>query len=177
MNLKSALGCWRSVKFNRSASGWGPRTIVGRWFLASLFESETEMNRYRNMLNRGVGGYNNDEPAVLDLVCIAIVRRYFGDVIDPRRIDSFAADLSGRVRGAEPPIQVEVEALVYLALGDRDSLPVVRKMSRSDIFHTQASISARIAFELELSRDEVMDIIVNAEGRALEQGWKPPLLP
>lgn len=164
------------MEFKKSASGWVPQTVVGRWFLASLFESEAEQDKYKKMLNGGVGGWNNDEPAVLDLICIAIARRYFGDIIDPCRIDAFSADLSGRVRRAEPPVKMEVEALVYLALGDRDYLSIVRKMSRSDVFYTQSSISARIAFELQLSREEIAHIVVNAEARALEQGWKPPLL-
>lgn len=165
------------MEFKKNGVEYSLRTIVGRWFLASLFESEAEQYKYRSMLNRGVSGWNNDEPAVLDLVCTAIVRRYFGNIIDSRRINSLAVDLSDRVRGAEPPAKVEVEALVYLALGDRDSLSIVRKMARSDIFYTQASISARIAFELNLSQKEAVDIIIQAERRAVEQGWNPPLLP
>ena len=143
--------------------------------LAALLGQREERDRRSRLLNGGVNGWNNDEPAVVEIICEIEARRYFRSHADVRAITAFVAELRAKIHSVAPPGRLETEALVRLALGDPDV--VISGIKRLDVFAIQVAIAGQLSRSLDLSESEIVQLIVQAEQLAVERGWHPPLGP
>jgi hypothetical protein len=150
-----------------------PCTVVGRWMLAVLLHQRESELRLGRMLNGGKSGWNKDEPAVIEIACEFAVRRYFKSSINIDEIAAFVADMRGRVRSTSPPGQSETEALIRLALGDRDI--AVPQVSASEIFLIHGTVVGQVVYRLQLTQAETRRLVERAERQAFKRGWNPPL--
>jgi hypothetical protein len=155
--------------------GLGPSTYMGQWLRAALLNQVDLRNRLNTSLNNGTPGWNEDEPAVVEMALELAAREYFGDDYDVRAITEFVTQLRARIRSVEPPPRLETEAVIRSALGEADIVT-------SDI-HPPKKLSlqlrALVLIKILRAWDEpkVDRVIVAAETKAIERGWHPPRLP
>lgn len=152
-----------------------PRTIVGQYLRALTTGDAMLWRQLSAKLGGGKPGWNYDEPAVIEAACELTVRRLWGTNYDLRDITAAvtfmrAADQSG---GRTPPGQLEMEAIIRAALGetDVDTSGIIPPTT----FEVHIAVTGYAMRKLDLSQAEIDQIIVDAENRAFERGWNPPL--
>lgn len=150
-----------------------PRTVVGRWLLANLLHQQELQQKLSPMLNGGKAGWNNDEPAVVEVACQLTVGQYFRRDVDIREITAFAAEMRSKIYSVKPPGQLETEALIRLALGDPDV--VIDNIVPLDIFTIQGTVTGQAVNKLGLTETDIRELVMKSERLAFERGWNPPL--
>jgi hypothetical protein len=159
---------------SRAGSSSKPRTVVGQWLRAGVLGDLAARRALSRRLNGGSDGWNDDEPAVVEIACESAVRRFFGSDPDVREITAFVSDLRDRVKGSVTPIsQLEAEAVIRSALGEDDV--DISDLRRVTLFNVRSIVTVRICLRLGLGDKEVNQLIADAERTAFERGWKPPL--
>lgn len=156
-----------------AALAW-PRTYVGLWLRAVLLRQEELGYRLASKLNGGrQTGWNDDEPAVVQAACELGVGRLFGTSYDVRAVTAFVGKLREATDNDPKYDQLKTEAVIRLALGDRDvdttGITAVEKYG----IHSAALAGARA--KLGLSEAEVNQLVTDAEKIAAERGFNPPL--
>ena len=151
----------------------GPRTYAGLW-LRALLRGDGES--YRNLapkLNRGVKGWNDDEPAVVEAACQIAVRRFFG-AYQHAPIDDFVADMRNRIAKVRiAPSQVDMEAVIRAAIDESASSLEIR---RGELLNIRSAITGNISDILKLDALGIDNLIREAEDMAIARGYNPPLV-
>lgn len=159
----------------RPVSSPGPRTYVGQWLRAGIFEDRDTQMRLGARMNGGQKiGWNDDEPAVAEAACELAARRFFGLHYDVRQVTAFVAELRERVKNSRTPIsQLEAEAVIRSALGERDV--TIGDLRRSTLFNVRCLATGQLCLRLGLNRQEVEQLISAAENMVFDRGWNPPI--
>jgi hypothetical protein len=151
-----------------------PRTYVGQFLRAMILRDGELQEQMRRNLNGGNPGWNDDEPAVVELVCQRILRLLFGKKYTVRDIAEFI-DLIELAAAGDPPIdRPKVEMLIREAIGEPGA--EAKDIPRSQKFVLRGIMAPAAAFRLELNESLVDEIIVDSERLAFERGWHPPLI-
>jgi len=149
-----------------------PRTYVGQ-FLRAMFLRQKELRgELQRKLNYGKPGWNDDEPAVVELAFKSILRLFLGEDYDAHDIGEFL-DLVEYV--AAPPIDRSMaENLIREAMGE----PGVEENNTppQQRYLLQVLMAGLASLHLELGESAVDEIITDSERLAFERGWKPPLI-
>lgn len=159
---------------SRSVSRDGPRTYMGQWLRALLLRQTELRERLQPKLNGGrETGWNDDEPAVAEAACELAVGRFFGTSYDVRAITAFVA-LLREATGNDPKYdQLKTEAVIRLALGDRDV--DTTGITAGQKYLIRLAVLTLAYGKLRLSEAEVDELVTDAEKIAVERGWNPPL--
>jgi hypothetical protein len=158
---------------SREVSSGKPRTYVGRFLRAALLDQREERSRLERRLNGGKSGWNDDEPAVFRAASELMVRRYFLRDVDVREITKFVSDIRAKIHSATPPDQLEAEAVIRAALGEKDI--VTDDIRPAEEFNINGLIVGQITRKLRFSEADIDELIADSERIAFEQGWNPPL--
>jgi hypothetical protein len=153
-----------------------PRTFIGQYLDAMIGGHLERRRQLSEKLGGGKPGWNWDEPAVVQAACELAVRRLWGtnyDVRDVTAAVTFMREASKERRGQAPYGQLEMEAVIRVALGeiDVDMSGIIPPTA----FEIQIAVIAYAAAKLELSDSEVDQVIVEAENIAFDRGFNPPL--
>jgi hypothetical protein len=141
---------------------------------AALLRQRDRRNELQGTLNDGKPGWNDDEPAVVELVCQMAVRRFFAD---GRGMQDIATVVDAVQQASEDDMAVdrlEVEALIRKALGE-DEIGT-KSIGNGKKFILRIWITGAVVFLLNLDEATVDETITDSELLAFEQGWKPPLV-
>lgn len=150
-----------------------PRTNVGLWLQAVFLRQHARRDELRDTLNRGVDGWNYDEPAVVQAVFETVMRRLFGRDRDDQAIAEFAGKVRAVMDGEPEVDQGTAEALIQTALGDPGADAGINPGQR---YVLQALLAGCGVFIMGITDEAtVNEIIAEGERVAFEQGWKPPL--
>jgi hypothetical protein len=154
--------------------GAGPRTHIGRWLRAVVLDGVPEMERLSRHLNGGRPGWNPDEPAVVEAACELAMRQTFGESPNAREITALVAHLRAipLPAGAVAPGQLEMEAVVRAAMGDRSA--IIDDIRPSVLLVIRDRLIVLASGQLGWSESDVDQLIADAEDLALRRGWHPP---
>jgi hypothetical protein len=130
-------------------------------------------DQLRPTLNNGREGWNDDEPAVVQVACETIVRRYFGPGYDVRAVAGFVDDLREATNDDGRFSRLKTEAVIRTALGEANvDTSGIKKGER---FNTHLIAIALASRRLEFNDKDVDQLIIDAEQVAFDRGWHPPL--
>jgi hypothetical protein len=118
-------------------------------------------------------GWNDDEPAVVEAACELAVGRFFGTEYDVRDITAFVAELAEATERDLTRDQQKTEAVIRLALGDRDV--ETTGITAGQKYFIRIVVVALVVGKLGLREADVDQLITGAEKIAVERGWNPPL--
>jgi hypothetical protein len=151
-----------------------PRTIVGRWLLATILGVEEQRSQLVTKLNRGESKWKTfDEPTVVEVTCWLAVRRLLPVNADEAQISALAADMRSKDRSNNVPLQNVMEEIIRAALGYNDVS--LEGIASTKLFMAQGFTVGYAYFKLEMEEKEVARLIAEAERIAFGQGWNPPL--
>src|SRR5260370_27852389 len=104
-------------------SSAAPRTHVGRWLRAAMLGQRELRDRLLLTLNGGSKGWNDDEPAVVEVAAELVLRRYFGpDETSPEDLTWLAQLVSASIAQDERPLdERQAETGIRSAVGGRRS--------------------------------------------------------
>lgn len=151
-----------------------PRTYVGQWLRAAFLRQRELRKELQSTLNGGKPGWNDDEPAVVELAFETVLRRLFGDAYDASDITNLVDILRSATEGDPPVDQVKAAALIRETLGE--SVPAVGDIDPGQKFVLRFMLAGTAAFVLDLDEAAVDEIITDSERIAFERGWKPPIV-
>jgi hypothetical protein len=157
----------------KRAAGPRPRTCVGLWLRAALLDQRELRDQLRATLNGGKAGWNYDEPAVVEAVCLVALRRLFPAGLDAHAISAFVSDLRSRIHSTPPPGQLETEALIRAALGDPDV--IIRHIPYAEVFQAHTAVIGAACVRFGLNEAAIDQMINEGERIAFAHGWQPPL--
>lgn len=147
---------------SRSVSRGGPRTYVGQWLRAVLLRQRELRDRLHFKLNGGrETGWNDDEPAVVEVACELAVGRFFGTSYDVRAITAFVAELREVTANDPAHDQLKTKAVIRLALGDQDV--DTEGITSGQKFLIRLAVLTLAAGKLGLSEADVDQLITDAE--------------
>jgi hypothetical protein len=151
-----------------------PRTNVGLWLQAGLLRQDARRDELRTTLNRGVPGWNNDEPAVVQGAFEIVMRRLFGPEYDIRAITEFVGNVRAVMDGEPEVDQVKAEALIRAALGEAGV--DADRINPGERYVLQTILAGGGIFSMGITDEAAVNgIIAESERVAFEQGWRPPL--
>lgn len=131
-------------------------------------------DRLSSNLNGGRGGgWNDDEPAVVEAACELVARRFFGASYDVRTITAFVAEMREATANNPPLDQLKAEAVIRLALGERDVDD--RGITAGQKYLIRSLVTVFGCGKLRLKEADIDQVVTEAEKIAVERGWKPPL--
>jgi hypothetical protein len=159
----------------KSDSSLGPRTIVGRWLLATILGHEDQRDQLVTRLNEDESKWKKyDEPAVVEVACWLAVRRLLPTNADETQISALARSMRSKNRSNSVPGQHVMEIIIRAALGHQDVS--FDGIGSNILFVTQGFAVGYAYFKLGMERDEIARLITEAEQVAFKQGWNPPLI-
>lgn len=152
-----------------------PRTFVGRWLRAAMLDQRDERDRLVATLNRGVAGWNDDEPAVVEAAAELVLRRYFGPgQPDPELARSLAYAVTAGLGQIRRPLdERHADAVIHSALGEPS--PVFDALKPGDKHVLKGTATSIAAVMMDLDEAAVDELLREAERVAFERGWHPPL--
>lgn len=160
-------------RWPRPAAASRPQTYVGQWLRAALLNQPQLRGPAPPHAERWKGGWNYDEPAVVEAVSAIPARKLFPAGLDTQAISAFVSDIRSRVHSTTPPGQPEIEAVIRVVLGDPDV--VVSHIPHLEIFQAQVLVAAAACRRLGLDEAAIDQMIAEGERIAFVQGWHPPL--
>jgi hypothetical protein len=130
--------------------------------------------RLQSTLNGGRRtGWNDDEPAVVEAACELAARRFFGASYDVRTVTAFVWEMREATANDPPLDQLKAEAVIRLALGDKEVDTEGITPGQKYLIRCQATTYA--SAKLGLGEAEIDQMITDAEKIAVERGWDPPI--
>ncbi len=158
-------------------SSAAPRTHVGRWLRAAMLGQRELRDRLLLTLNGGSKGWNDDEPAVVEVAAELVLRRYFGpDETSPEDITWLAQLVSASMAQDERPLdERQAETVIRSALGEERS--ALEALLAVDRFRLRGIVASLASLKMELHAAEVDALLREAERVAFERGWHPQLVP
>jgi hypothetical protein len=158
----------------RSGGSPVPRTYVGRWLRAIMLRQYELRDRLRLTLNGGrKTGWNDDEPAVVEVACELLLRRFFGTEYDAAAVTAFVADLREALADDATFSELKAEKAIRSALGESDTVTSDITSGQKMGIHLAAIALAN--GRLGSGAVAVDQVIAEAERIAFERGWHPPL--
>jgi hypothetical protein len=147
----------------KSDSSLEPRTIVGRWLLATVLGHEDQRGQLVTRLNGGEAKWKKfDEPAVVEVACRLAVRRLLPTSADETQISALARDMRSKSsRSNSVPGQHVIEIIIRAALGNRDAS--FGGIDNKTLFVTQGLAVGYAYFRLGIERGEIARLITEAE--------------
>jgi hypothetical protein len=145
------------------------------WIRAFLMRDAELIHMLTGQLNGGKKGWNRDEAAVMQAVCVLAVQWYFGPGYDVRAVTEVAsflreADLAG---GTTPHSQLEMEAVIRHALGETDV--DIGGITAQVAYEVQGAVTGFIAWKSEFTGSQIDELITEAERMAFARGLNPAL--
>jgi hypothetical protein len=154
-----------------------PKTLVGQWLLACMLDRRDLRDQLGKSLNGGQGGWNNDEPAVIEAVSQIASRKLFPDGDDVAEVSAFVTRMRELVRAHTPdaklPGHEETEAVIRAALGDRNI--VLSRFRNQDPFEARIAVISGARSKLALADETITQMIADGEDFASDRGWHPPV--
>lgn len=151
----------------------GPRTYIGLWLRALLRGDSGSYRRLAQYLNRGVKGWNDDEPAVVEAACQLAVRQFFG-AYHHVPIRDFVADMRDRISKQKiPPAQEDMEAVIRAAFDDSAFSGNIR---RGELLNIRTAVIGNVKDILCFGADDIDRLVRQAETIAMARGYNPPLM-
>ena len=151
-----------------------PRTYVGQFLRAMLLRQKELRGELQRKLNNGKPGWNDDEPAVVELVFQRILLLFLGEGYDAHDIAEFL-DFVELAAAGDPPVDRSLaEGLIREAM--RKPGADGKNASPQRKFVLRGLMTGLASLHLELDEGVVDEIIVDSERLAFERGWKPPLI-
>ncbi len=143
-----------------------------------MLDQREERERLVATLNQGrAGGWNDDEPAVVEAAANLILHRYYGSGDpDPEALGELVEIVSQALLADNRPSDVpKAEAVIRSDLGnDTDD---GGEVARVDRFRLRAVVVGLASAKLELGEAEVNSVLRESEWAAFEHGFKPTLVP
>lgn len=150
-----------------------PRTYVGLWLRAGFLHQQELRKELQVTLNGGKPGWNNDEPAVVEIACQIASRRLFKGGYDASDIAKIVDVMRAATEGDSPVDPLKAEAMIRDALGEPDI--DVKNIDPGQKFRLRYLIAVTSTSLLESDEVAVDEIIADSERIAFERGWKPPM--
>jgi hypothetical protein len=146
---------------------------MGRWLRANLLDQRELRDQLNSTLNGGKEGWNDDEPAVVEVACQLAVRRFFPADYDVRDVTAFVSELRLATGYDASLQQLKIEAVIRSALGETDV--VTYDITPGQKYHMRIAVIAMVTQKLGFDEAGVDEMITEAERIAFERGWHPPL--
>jgi hypothetical protein len=146
------------------------------WIRAFLLRDDELRKQLTGQLNGGKKGWSRDEAGVMQAVCVLAVDAYFGYDYDARSITEVASRirLAERYGGRTPHAQLEIEAVIRHALGEKDV--EISGITADVAYEVQGAFTAATAWESGFTESQIDELVIEAERMAFAHGWNPHCL-
>lgn len=156
-----------------SSPGMEPRTVVGRWLLATgTLQDATRLRQLGKQINGGEPGFNVDEPAVVSCAChLALL-----ELQEQRGLSALTELVDGALRHVRAERRPTRESLFATGAATLRQ-PVAEVLGHGPVlvFELQSLLFTVACLSLALRPLEVARLVVQGEELAIELNFRPPL--
>ena len=110
---------------------------------------------------------------MVEAACELAAGRFFGSGDDVRAITACVAEMREAAADDPPLDQLKTEAVIRLALGDRDVN--TEGITAGQKYVIRLLVTGFACAKLGLAEADIDQMITDAEKVAVERGWNPPL--